>query len=59
MISKTNAERAVEFLSDGIKLRGVVRLPNGDGPHPFVVLGHGLGGLKEWTCELAPRQNVP
>ncbi|KAL6245299.1 hypothetical protein RBB50_008074 [Rhinocladiella similis] len=42
-------QRAVEFLSDGITIRGVLRLPSGEGPFPIVVLGHGLGALKEWT----------
>ena len=42
-------QRAVEFLSDGLRIRGTLRLPSGDGPHPLVILGHGLGGLKEWT----------
>ncbi|CAM1511817.1 Fc.00g093300.m01.CDS01 [Cosmosporella sp. VM-42] len=41
--------RSVEFFSDGLKIRGEVHLPDGDGPHPIVVLGHGLGALKEWT----------
>ncbi|KIX00286.1 uncharacterized protein Z518_10425 [Rhinocladiella mackenziei CBS 650.93] len=39
----------VEFLSDGLTIRGVLRLPNGDGPYPIVILAHGLGALKEWT----------
>ena len=41
--------RDVEFLADGILLRGWLRLPSGDGLHPLVILGHGFGGLKEWT----------
>jgi uncharacterized protein len=42
-------EKPVEFLSNGSKIRGVLKLPKGDGPHPIVILGHGLGALKEWT----------
>lgn len=42
-------QRAVEFLSDGLCIRGTLRVPSGDGPHPLVILGHGFGGLKEWT----------
>jgi len=38
----------IEFQSDGIVLRGWLRLPDGAGPHPLVILAHGLGGLKEW-----------
>ena len=41
--------RDVEFLANGLLLRGWLRLPSGDGPHSLVILGHGLGGLKEWT----------
>src|SRR3546814_16531413 len=29
-------------------LRGVLQLPEGDGPHPIVIMAHGQGGLKEW-----------
>lgn len=42
-------QRSVDFLSDGLTIRGVLRLPNNDGPHPIVILVHGLGALKEWT----------
>ena len=42
-------KRAVEFLSDGLTIRGVLQLPEGQGPFPLVVLAHGLGGLKEWS----------
>lgn len=42
--------RDIEFLSDErIVLRGWLRLPESDGPHPLVILAHGFGGLKEWT----------
>jgi uncharacterized protein len=39
----------VEFLSGNTLIRGWLRLPAGSGPHPLVVLAHGMGGLKEWT----------
>jgi dienelactone hydrolase len=41
--------RNIEFVSEGICIRGWLRLPHGDGPHPLIVLAHGFGGLKEWT----------
>lgn len=41
--------RDVAFDVRGVTVRGRLRLPEGDGPHPVVVLAHGLGGLKEWT----------
>lgn len=28
---------------------GLAPTSGGEGPHPLVILGHGLGGLKEWT----------
>lgn len=43
------ATRKVEFLSDGLTIRGILKLPDGEGPFPIVILGHGLSGLKEWT----------
>lgn len=45
----SSTPRKVEFLSDGITIRGLLRLPDTDGPHPVVILAHGLGALKEWT----------
>lgn len=42
-------QRPIEFLSDGLTLRGILRLPKGEGQHSLVILGHGLGALKEWT----------
>ena len=42
-------KRPVEFLSDGLAIRGVLHLPDGKGPFPIAILGHGLSGLKEWT----------
>lgn len=44
----SDRQRSVQFFSDGLAIRGVLRLPEGQGPHPIVVLGHGLGALKEW-----------
>ena len=35
----------VTFTSDGLELRGDLRLPDGAGPHPGVVLVHGSGPL--------------
>ena len=43
-----SAERTIEFMSGGVAVRGWLRLPGGAGPHPLVILAHGLGGLKEW-----------
>jgi uncharacterized protein len=40
--------RLVEFMSATAMVRGLLRIPAGVGPHPLVILGHGLGGLKEW-----------
>lgn len=42
-------KQPIEFISDGLTIRGVAQWPEGAGPFPIVVLGHGLGGLKEWT----------
>ena len=49
MTDRTGTYREVEFFSNGLVLRGWLRSPDGDGPHPLVILAHGLGGLKEWT----------
>jgi pimeloyl-ACP methyl ester carboxylesterase len=38
----------IEFQSGSAVVRGWLRIPNGAGPHPLVILAHGLGGLKEW-----------
>ena len=44
------AERQIEFKSEGrITLRGWLKVPPGNGPHPLVIMAHGFGGLKEWT----------
>ncbi|KEF60916.1 uncharacterized protein A1O9_02480 [Exophiala aquamarina CBS 119918] len=54
MPSHSSKQRDVEFLSDGITIRGILQLPKGESRHPLVILGHGLGALKEWTLpELA------
>jgi uncharacterized protein len=43
-------ERAIEFRSEErVLLRGWLRLPEGEGPHPLVIMAHGFGGLKEWS----------
>jgi len=42
-------QRDVEFLSDNLKIRGVLRMPETRGPHPIVIMAHGMGGLKEWN----------
>lgn len=41
------SERKVSFYSDGLRLSGVLYLPDGPGPHPGVVLCHGFTGIKE------------
>ncbi|MFW6080048.1 MAG: alpha/beta hydrolase family protein [Gemmatimonadota bacterium] len=38
-------EREVEFDGDGVRLSGSVILPEGEGPHPGVVIVHGSGPL--------------
>ena len=40
-----DAVTEVTFASDGLDLRGDLRLPDGAGPHPGVVLVHGSGPL--------------
>jgi len=46
--------KSIELLSDGLRLRGWLDLPEGIGRHPLAILVHGFGGLKEWTLpELA------
>ncbi len=37
----------VEFTSEGATLRGWLHVPDGDGPHPAVVVTGGFGGVKE------------
>lgn len=48
-IRVSSTRRDVEFISSGVVVRGWLRAPDTDGPHPLVILAHGLGGLKEWT----------
>ena len=43
-----SGQRAIEFKSGSVVLRGWLRIPDGAGPHPLVILAHGMGGLKEW-----------
>ena len=40
-------EKKVEFYSKGVKLRGVLRMPEGKGPHPILVLAGGWCYVKE------------
>lgn len=47
--SSSSSGRPIEFLSDGLIIRGLLHLPDGKGPFPIVILGHGINGLKEWT----------
>ena len=47
--STARNRRTVEFTANNLLLRGWLRAPDADGPHPLVILAHGLGGLKEWT----------
>jgi fermentation-respiration switch protein FrsA (DUF1100 family) len=37
----------IEFDAEGVTLRGWLVRPQGDGPHPVVVMAHGFSGLKE------------
>ncbi|KIV77072.1 hypothetical protein PV11_08908 [Exophiala sideris] len=47
--NKPAKQGSIEFYSDGLTIRGELRLPQGAGPFPIVVLAQGLGALKEWT----------
>ena len=40
-------EKRVEFYSKGVKLRGVLLMPEGKGPHPLLVLAGGWCQVKE------------
>ncbi len=40
-------ERSAHFYSDGLRLAGVLFLPDGPGPHAGIVLCHGFTGVKE------------
>ncbi len=51
-------EKNVEFMSKGIKLVGVLNMPEGDGPHPLLVVAGGWCYVKEivmptYAAELA------
>lgn len=39
--------QTVEFMSEGTCCRGWHYVPDGPGPHPYVVMGHGLGATIE------------
>ena len=40
-------EQKVEFFSKGVKLRGVMRMPEGKGPHPLLIVAGGWCYVKE------------
>ncbi|WP_431798360.1 hypothetical protein SGO26_29495 (plasmid) [Cupriavidus metallidurans] len=42
-----STQREVEFLSQGIKVRGDLVLPEGEGPFPLLVMGGGWCYVKE------------
>lgn len=41
------SEKTVAFYSEGLRLSGVLTLPDGPGPHAGVILCHGFTGIKE------------
>ncbi|MBS1677083.1 MAG: alpha/beta fold hydrolase [Actinobacteria bacterium] len=41
--------RDIEFKVRGVTVRGRLQVPAGEGPHPVVILAHGMGGAKEWS----------
>src|SRR5258708_1802151 len=45
--STTMKSKEVEFLSQGVAVRGDLLLPDGDGPHPVVVMARGWCYVKE------------
>ncbi len=47
-------EKKVEFVSKGCKLRGVLRLPAAQGPHPLLVMAGGWCYVKEIVMPTAP-----
>jgi len=49
MTSSSATQRDVEFRSGPVTIREWLRTPAAAGPHPMVILSHGMGGLKEWT----------
>lgn len=51
-------EKQVEFKSNGVTIRGVLNMPEGDGPHPLLVMAGGWCYVKEivmptYAAELA------
>jgi pimeloyl-ACP methyl ester carboxylesterase len=51
-------EKTIEFFSKGVKLRGVLNMPEGNGPHPLLVMAGGWCYVKEivmptYAAELA------
>ena len=52
------SEKTVAFYSEGIRLAGVLSLPDGPGPHPGVVLCHGFTGIKELILPYYARRFV-
>lgn len=46
---------SVEIVSEGVKLKGFVYRPQGDGPFPAVVALHGCDGLGSREVPVAPR----
>jgi len=49
-------EREVEFSSQGEICRGLFVRPEGGGPAPLIVLGHGLGGVYEMRLDAFARR---
>jgi dienelactone hydrolase len=47
-------ERDVEINAEGATLRGKLFLPQGDGPHPAVIMQGGLGGPADSVYPMAP-----
>ena len=43
----TNVEKQVEFYSRGVKIVGVLNMPEGEGPHPFMAMAGGWCYVKE------------
>jgi uncharacterized protein len=41
-------EEQVRFVNNGVSLAGTLVMPNGQGPHPAIVLTHGSGAQRRW-----------
>jgi pimeloyl-ACP methyl ester carboxylesterase len=41
-------EEQVRFVNNGVSLAGTLVVPNGQGPHPAIVLTHGSGPQRRW-----------